>query len=92
MTDQFSGYNVLDKKNDKNFTRQMINHDVCFVIDDIHTNGIESFWALLKRGIHGIFHHVSNKYLQLYVGEFCFRLNYRNNDLAFEKIVALAVV
>jgi transposase-like protein len=43
MTDQFKGYNVLDKKNDKNFIRKMINHEIAYAMGDIHTNGIESF-------------------------------------------------
>jgi transposase-like protein len=92
MTDKFSGYNILDKTNGKNFSRKMVNHNDKFVVGDVHTNGIESFWALFKRGLHGTFHHVSIKYLQLYINEFCFRLNYRDNDVAFEKITALAVL
>lgn len=92
MTDQFSGYNILDKENDKNFIRLQVDHNVVYSLGNgVHTNGIESFWALLKRGIHGIFHHVSVDYLQNYVNEFCFRLNYRNNNEAFDKLVCLAV-
>ena len=50
-----------------------------------HTNSIESCWAILKRSVYGIFHHVSVKYLQQYVDEFCFRLNHRDcNDAFFE--------
>ena len=40
-----------------------------------HTNGIESFWSVLKRGLHGTYHHVSVKHLGRYVDEFTFRLN-----------------
>jgi len=43
-----------------------------------HTNGIESVWALLKRGFYGIFHNFSVKHMQLYVNECTFRLNEGN--------------
>jgi len=47
---------------------------------DIHTNTIESLWALLKRGMFGQFHSVSKKHLQKYVDEFCYRYNLRKAD------------
>ncbi len=46
-----------------------------WVRGDVYINGIESVWALLKRGIIGTFHHVSRKHLARYVDEFAFRLN-----------------
>lgn len=93
MTDQFSGYNILDHKNSKNLIRVKVDHNVVYSLGNgIHTNGIESFWALLKRGIHGIFHHISVDYMQQYVNEFCFRLNYRKENEAFEKLVRLVVM
>ena len=45
-----------------------------------HTNGIESFWALLKRGYHGTYHHMSEKHLNRYVTEFAGRHNVRPAD------------
>jgi len=45
----------------------------------IHTNTIESVWSLLKRGIVGVFHHISTKYLQSYLDEFSFRFSFRKD-------------
>ena len=45
-----------------------------------HTNGIESFWALLKRGYYGTHHHMSKKHLHRHVSEFAGRHNIRDND------------
>ena len=44
----------------------------------VHTNGIESVRAVLKRGLHGVYHHVTKKHLGRYVDEFAFRLNEGN--------------
>jgi transposase-like protein len=49
-----------------------------FVDGMASTNGVESVWALLKRGFYGIYHSFSDKHLQLYVDEFVFRLNEGN--------------
>jgi hypothetical protein len=54
----------------------MVNHSINeFVNGMASTNGIESVWALLKRGYHGTFHHFSKKHIDRYVNEFTFRLN-----------------
>lgn len=52
-----------------------------YVIGEYHTNTIEGFWSLLKRGILGIYHSVSPKHLQVYTNEFAFRYNTRNNKV-----------
>ena len=57
-----------------------IDHSVTFCIGDLHTNNIESFWALLKRGVVGSYHHVSRKHLQRYVDEYCWRTNGPKED------------
>lgn len=54
-----------------------------YVVGAIHTNTIEGFWSILKRGIVGSFHKVSHKYLPLYVAEFQFRYNNRANPDIF---------
>ena len=46
-----------------------------FVNSDVHTNNIESFWALLKRGLTGIYQHASDEHLYRYLNEFTFRFN-----------------
>jgi transposase-like protein len=58
-----------------------------YVRGAIHTNSIESFWALLKRGVLGTYHHVSRKYLPLYLAEFQFRHNHRDNPDMFGEAV-----
>jgi len=78
MTDEFRGYDPLTKNK---FVHLRIDHSKAFSDGDIHTNTAESFWAILKRAVYGIYHHVSVKYLQRYVDEFCFRWNNRENDM-----------
>lgn len=58
------------------YEHQAINHSAGeYVNGDVYTNGIESVWALLKRGLMGVYHHASPKHLGRYVDEFTFRLN-----------------
>jgi len=53
----------------------------------INTNTIESFWAIIERGITGQCHQVSPKYLPNYVAEFVFKFNNRKKDDMFETLV-----
>ena len=61
----------------KNYKRGVVRHSLGEYVGpgDIHTNSIESVWALLKRGLFGIWHHASTKHLYRYVDECTFRLN-----------------
>ncbi|WP_423950174.1 transposase [Candidatus Binatus sp.] len=59
-----------------------------FVRGKVHTQTIESFWSLLKRGIIGDYHKVSKKYLPLYLNEFTFRFNNQNEADIFGKAIA----
>src|SRR5215204_4206329 len=61
------------------FTHDTVNHSADeFVRDDVTTNGVESVFAVLKRGLIGVYHHASKKHLGRYVDEFAFRLNEGN--------------
>ena len=76
-TDDHSGYNRLWL----DFEHSSVRHSVReFVKGKAHTNGIESFWALLKRGYYGTYHRMSEKHLQRYVNEFAGRHNIRSLD------------
>lgn len=73
VTDQHAGYVGIASNGYQHIS---VNHSVGeYVRAMAHTNGIESFWALLKRGHYGIFHYMSPKHLHRYVNEFSFRHN-----------------
>jgi transposase-like protein len=76
VTDEFAAYRGLT---DDGYTHLTVNHSAGEYVRDycVHTNGIESFWALLKRGHYGIYHYMSPKHLHRYVNEFSFRQNTR---------------
>ncbi|NQU85557.1 MAG: transposase [Mariniphaga sp.] len=60
----------------KYYSHSVVNHGAEEFVNGIaHTNSIESFWAYLKRGIIGIYHHTSDKHLEKYINEFTFRFN-----------------
>jgi transposase-like protein len=77
-TDEMAAYQTLPQNG---YNHRRINHTAkVYVSGDVHTNTIEGFWSLLKRGISGVYHAVSEKYLQSYLNEYCFRYNHRNDD------------
>ncbi len=74
ITDDFRGYLGL-----QGFSHKTVNHSAKEYVNGMaHTNGIESVWAVLKRGYNGTFHNISTKHLHRYVDEFVFRLNEGN--------------
>ena len=89
-TDHWKGYKFLKPRGmpheivthrDEEYVRQHI-------VGAIHTNTIEGFWSLFKRGIVGSYHKVSRKYLPLYIAEFQFRYNNRNNPNIFGEAIS----
>ena len=76
-TDDHSGYQGLRAA----FNHCSVNHSARqYVSGQAHTNGIESFWAMLKRGYQGTYHSMSDKHLHRYVNEFAGRHNFRSLD------------
>ena len=74
-TDDHKGYDNLP------FEHETVKHSIGeYVKGQAHTNGIESFWSLFKRGYHGTYHHLSKKHLHRYVNEFAGRHNMRPMD------------
>ena len=72
-TDGHGAYQSLTRHG---YNHEWVNHGVGeYVCGQAHTNGIESFWALLKRGYVGVFHYMSWKHLHRYVNEFAYRLS-----------------
>jgi transposase-like protein len=83
-TDELNSYKGIEKLLDKDgkpagYQHRRINHSAgVYVSGDVHTNTIEGFWSLIKRGIGGTHHAVSQKFLQSYLDEYSFRYNRRD--------------
>lgn len=94
-TDEYSAYGPLNNL----VAHRTINHSVSYVERDmfsgqfgaIHTNTIESVWAILKRALIGQFHHVSPEYLPLYLKEIVYRYNMRRSGFAFDGALHLVI-
>ena len=83
-TDDHGGYEGMP------FTHATVKHSLSeYVKGDIHTNGIESLWSMLKRAHKGTFHKLSPKHLDRYVQEFAGRQNLREAD-TIEQLAALS--
>ena len=83
-TDEFKAYKSLGKQ----YTHDTVKHALqVYVSGEVHTNTIESFWSVLKRGLYGIYHQVSEKHLERYLDEFSARFNER--DLGSEDKIRL---
>jgi transposase len=78
FTDDLASYDGLTRMQGQGYKHRRINHSAkVYVQGTVHTNTIEGFWSLVKRGIGGVYHQVSHKYLQTYLDEYSFRYNRR---------------
>lgn len=84
-TDEFPAYDHMTRIGYKHLR---IEHSAkVYARGNVHTNSIEGFWSLVKRGISGVYHAVSPKYLQSYLDEYSFRYNHRKDEKAMFKTV-----
>jgi transposase len=89
-TDEMSAYNPLTQKG---YMHERVNHsEKVYVSGDVHTNTIEGFWSLTKRGISGVYHSVSSKHLQGYLNEYAWRYLNRDDGRALFELVLLRAV
>ncbi len=85
-TDKYPAYDTLAKDG---YNHKSVDHSRGeYVRGLVHTANLDSFWSLVKRGIMGNFHHVSAKYLPLYLNEFSYRHNNRDNPDMFDAVLA----
>ncbi len=82
-TDEHLGYRYIDRPHES-----VAHSRGEYVRGQVHTANLDAFWSLLKRGIVGTFHQVSKKYLPLYLNEFSFRHNHRDDPSIFQAVVA----
>lgn len=85
FTDEFPAYDHMTRLG---YGQLRIEHgSKVYVNGVIHTNSIEGFWSLVKRGISGVYHSVSSKHLQSYLDEYSFRYNHRSDETSMFKII-----
>jgi transposase len=64
-----------------------------YVSGNVHTNTIEGFWSLVKNGVRGVYHSVSARHLQMYLNEYAWRYNHRDDARAqFETLLLRAAL
>lgn len=86
VTDANPVYLKIGRRHD----HKIINHsEGQFKVGPHHTNGIENYWSLLRRGIYGIYHQVSTKHLQRYCDEFAYRFNSRTLHDGFRFVLTM---
>jgi transposase-like protein len=87
-SDEYSTYDNVSRLANCYNHRRIKHAQKIYVMGDVHTQTIEGFWSLVKRGIGGVYHSVSRKYLQTYLNEYSFRYNRREQgNLIFTSIL-----
>lgn len=87
ITDEWGGYARVKEQ----YLHATIHHASEYVRGIIHTNSIEGFWGILKRAWYGTHHHYSEKYMNLYISEACYKFNRRNDGALFADSISMMV-
>jgi hypothetical protein len=89
-TDEHGLYRLLKRKC---YRHKTINHSrQQYVVGHVHTQNVENFWSIFKRGIYGVYRHCDPKYLQYYANEYAFRYSYRKSNTPMFELVLGKVV
>lgn len=83
-TDKWPSYRRIEERG---YNHRTVDHERFFVQNGVSTQSIEGFWSLLKRGIIGVYHHVSPQHLEKYLAEFEFRYNNRKQVNLFSLVI-----
>jgi transposase len=87
-TDEFKSYSGIEEVG-QGYQHRRVHHSAnVYVTGDTHTNSVEGFWSLIKRGIGGVYHAVSQKCLQTYPNEYSYRYNRRSGELVLQDEVS----
>ncbi|HLU84327.1 MAG TPA: transposase, partial [Vicingaceae bacterium] len=89
MTDEFRSYKAFD-----NYLQHLtVNHSKEYVREKIiHTNTIEGYWSIIKKGIKGNYNALSKKYLPFYLVEFAYKYNNRSKKSTFNQTIENAII
>lgn len=87
ITDEYKGYSKVSES----MLHAVITHAEAYADGLVHTNSIESFWALVKRAWYGSHHHYSRKYMPLYIAEACYKYNLRKSKNSFAGSIKMFV-
>jgi transposase-like protein len=87
FTDKAPHYRTMHRN--PNFIHESVDHRMMYVLGDIHTNSLENFWSLFKRGLKGTYVHVSRDHIHRYLSEQVYRFNERKENDSTRFVKAL---